>query len=132
MKRMLFLVNECFYTAVPVPSRASAQALADAALRQSGTALRQAALSVLQSQTADQDEEEACDKGNDDLSDHDVKISFLMGHFANAQQSDLRALMRQGIQCARSDGSDPVDLLQVGTEFNISIFEGVKRNAHTA
>ena len=55
-----------------------------------------------------------------------------MGHFADAKQSDLRALMRQGIQCARSDGSDPVDLLQVGTEFNISIFEGVKRNAHTA
>lgn len=96
------------------------------------TALRQAALYILQSQTADQDEEEACDKGNDDLGDHDVKISFPVGHFADAQQSDLRALMRQGIQCARSDGSDSVDLFQVGTEFNISIFEGVKRNAHTA
>ena len=90
------------------------------------------ALYASKSQTADQDEEEACDKGNDDLGDHDVKISFPVGHFADAQQSDLRALMRQGIQCAGSDGSDSVDLLQVGTEFNISIFEGVKRNAHTA
>lgn len=37
-----------------------------------------------------------------------------MGHFADAQQGDLRALMRQGIQRARCDGRNPVNLFQVG------------------
>ena len=86
----------------------------------------------LHSHSAARDEDEACDEGNCDLCDENVEISFLVGHLADTQQSDLRALMRQGIQCARSDGSDSVDLFQIGSKFDIGVFERVKRYTHTA
>ena len=75
----------------------------------------------LHSHSAARDEDEACDEGNCDLCDENVEISFLVGHLADTQQGDLRALVRQCIQSTGRDGGDPVDMLEVGSELNVGV-----------
>ncbi len=84
------------------------------------------------SHSAAGDENKAGNEGNRDLSDEDIKICLFMSHLADTRQGDLRALVRQCIQSTGRDGGDPVDMLEVGTEFYIGVLKRVEGNAHTA
>ena len=83
-------------------------------------------------ETAAGDEYEAGNEGDGDLCYKDIEVSFLVSHLADAQQGDLCALVRQSIQSTGCDSCDTVDLLKVGTKFDISISQSVEGDAHTA
>lgn len=73
-----------------------------------------------------------CQNRNENLCHSNIEICFFMGQFTDAQQCNLCALMRQGIQCTCGNGADTMDSLQTDTHAFISICQCRKGNAHTA
>ena len=87
---------------------------------------------VLKAESGKSDKQETGDKRNGDLRDRNVVICFFVRHLADAEQGDLGALMRQGVQCAGCNCSNTMHIREFGADRYIGVRQGVKGDSHAS